>query len=113
MSFVGDNDFSECFADRGVQQASAEVNLQRALYYSFVQRGGDSVLNVFRSRGQRKRCRTPASLSGEIRVHNGLQVSARAGRLCGSDKKQRGARGQNYRKADALGVAFQLQVSWS
>ena len=32
MTPVRDSDFGECFADRRVQQASAEVNFQSALY---------------------------------------------------------------------------------
>ncbi len=36
MALVGDNHFSERLADRGIQQAAVEIDLQRALEDSFV-----------------------------------------------------------------------------
>jgi hypothetical protein len=81
MALVRHNHFSECFADCGIQQASAEIDLQGVLEDSFVEGRSLGVLNLFRGCGQGKGVRLPGSLGRKIAVDCGLKVRSRAGRL--------------------------------
>src|SRR5215471_19287426 len=82
MTLVRHDDLGECFAGRRVEQAAAEVDLERGVQDALRERRRLAVLDVADRRRERQSRRIALSLSGEKRVDAVLQeVFARAARL--------------------------------